>query len=305
MLRLSLVLIAALLAVSCEFKSYRAVYSFDPAVTYTLRYSSSLKASTEAPGAKGKYAADADAVFSAKGVLDTSKGQFNLSFTMDSLRYQSSERAPEEDAYMVGRLRKYRARMALSRTGQALSLEEEPGLPPVEFSTLNFGRLLIYGFPSFPDADLKKGARWELRQSLLDKFHPESQLIKRFRLASVRETPHGRIAVCEANIEVLLDEELGAVHPNPAHPAKSSDKPEPIQDTVPGGAVVPLPNATLAGKGKMEFNLDTGRPISTELELEGVFLTQPNGSQEKPGDSGSVAPLRVRLQEHFSLHFSE
>lgn len=299
MLRLFLLLIA-LLSSSCEFKSYRAAYRFDPGVTYTLRFASGLDAKPDGSWGKGPYASGTESIFSAKGVLDSSKGQINLAFTMDSLKYHSSERAPEEDAYMVSRLRKYRARMALSRTGQALSLEEEPGLPPVEFSPLNFGRLLIYGLPSFPDADIKKGSRWELRQPLLDKFHPESQLIKRFRLASVRETPQGRIAVCEVAIEALLDEELGAVHPAPT--AKS---PEPASDTIPGGTVVPLPNATMAGKGRMEFNLDTGRPISTELEVEGVFISQPTGSQEKSGDSGSVAPLTVRLKEHLSLHFSE
>jgi hypothetical protein len=272
---------------SCEFKSYRAAYRFDPGVTYTLRYSAKLQGDAEGSWGKSPYEASSDAVFSIKAVADTSKGQTELTLAVDSLNYRSSERAPEEDRYMAGRLRKYRAKLLLSRTGQALSLEEEPGLPSVEFSPLNFGRMLVYGLASFPDADIKKGARWESRQPLLDKFHPETHIIKRYQLSSVRETPQGRIADFHVEIQAILEDELAALKPQAAVTAK--DKPAPVD------------SATLSGKGEVEFNLDKGTPVSIDLEVEGEFLSGP---ASKPGDSTARESLPLRLKQRLSLRFS-
>lgn len=205
---------------------------------------------------------------------DTSKGQFELSLTVDTLTYRSSERGPDEDRYMTGRLRKYRAKVSLSRTGQVLAMEEEPSMAPVEFSPLNFGRFLAYAMPSFPDASIKKGSRWEIIQPLLDKFHPDSRVIKRFTLSAVRETPQGDLATLLVEMEAHLSEDLGEAE----------------------GATQPA----MTGSGQMVFNLSKGRPVSADLELEGRFISQ---LPQKTGDSTQLKPLPLRLQEKLSLRF--
>ncbi len=265
-------------AVSCEFQSHRATWRPDPKVTYQVRFAAELRAKADGSWGSGPYASTAEAGFSARAVVDSAKSQVEISLTVDTLLYHSSERGPDEDQYMTGRLRKYRAKTALSRTGQMLSLEEEPVMPPVVFTPLDFGRYLAYALPAFPDAPIKKGSRWEISQPLLDKFHPDSHVLKRFTLSALRETPEGDLAVCLVEMEVFLGEDLGS----------GSDSTR---------ALVPA----LKGRGQMVFNLGKGMPVSSELELEGRFQSRlPN----RAGDSTLPAELPLRLEEKITLEFS-
>ncbi|MDB5102794.1 MAG: hypothetical protein JWP91_483 [Fibrobacteres bacterium] len=272
----SILAFACLALISCEFQSRRATWRLDSKVTYKIRYAAELRAKADGSWGSSPYVSAADAEFSGRAATDTGKGQIELSLAVDTVAYRSSERGPEEDRYMTGRLRKYRAKATLSRTGQVLALEEEPGLPPVEFTPLNFGRYLAYALPSFPDAPIKKGSRWETVQPLLDKFHPDSRVLKRFTLSAIRETPEGDLAVCSVEMEAFLDEDLG------------------------DGADTTKPSLT--GRGQMVFNLGKGRPVSSELELEGRFMSR---LPQKAGDSTQPEPLPLRLQEKVKLEFSE
>ena len=273
----SLFALSSLLLLSaCEFRSRRATWHLDPSVTYKVRYSAETRATADGTWGASPYVSSAQAEFTAHTTADSAKGQLEISLSVDTLAYRSPERGPDEDQYMIGRLRKYKARLTLSRSGQPLALEEEPGMPPVEFTPLNFGRLLAYSLPAFPDAAISKGARWEISQPLLDKFHPDSRVLKRFTLSAIRETPEGDLATCLMEMEAYLDEDLG----NGETAAKPS----------------------LTGSGRLIFNLTKGRPVASELELEGRFLGQ--GQTAKPGDS-TQHPLPMRLREKLSLSFSD
>ena len=70
MLRIFPLLAALLFLSSCEFKSYRAAYRFEPGVTYTLRYSSGLQAKAEGSRGKSPYGSTAYAVFSYNELAD-------------------------------------------------------------------------------------------------------------------------------------------------------------------------------------------------------------------------------------------
>jgi hypothetical protein len=291
---------ASFLLASCEFQSRRITWRLDPAVTYKVRYSVELRAKAEGGWGAGPYVSVAEAGFSLRAVTDSAKAQIEASLTVDTLEYRSAERGPEEDAYMTGRLRKYRAKTSLSRTGQLLSMEEEPGLPPVDFTPLNFGRFLAYAIPSFPDAPLKKGSRWETVQPLLDKFHPESKVIKRFTLSAIRETPEGDLAVCLVEMEVYLGEDLAV--PQNGAPGQGGGGPT-SKDPASGPSGT---DPTLSGRGQMVFNLDKGRPVFTELELEGRFqsrLPQKSGDSTQPETLPET--LSLRLLEKVKLAFTE
>jgi hypothetical protein len=280
------------LLLSCEFQSRRITWRLDPAAIYKVRYSVELRAKAEGSWGSAPYVSAAEAGFSLRAVTDTAKAQIEASLTVDTLEYRSSERGPEEDAYMTGRLRKYRAKTSLSRTGQLLSMEEEPGLPPVDFTPLNFGRFLAYAIPSFPDAPLKKGSRWETVQPLLDKFHPESKVVKRFTLSAIRETPDGDLAVCLVEMDVYLTEDLAAPQGGgPGQGPEGASRPDPAKA-----------DPALSGRGQMVFNLDKGRPVLTELELEGRFQSR---LPQKPGDSTQPEILPLKLQEKVRLTFAE
>lgn len=289
--------IVSLFTVSCEFQSRRVAWRFDPGVTYKVRYSVELRAKAEGSWGASPYVSVAQAGFSLRAVTDTAKALIEASLEVDTLEYRSAERGPEEDAYMTGRLRKYRAKTTLSRTGQLLSMEEEPGLPPVDFTPLNFGRFLAYAVPSFPDAPLKKGSRWEMVQPLLDKFHPESKVVKRFTLSAIRETPEGDMAVCLVEMDVYLTEDLAVP---PAGGAGQGGGGSSSAD--PDLAAQSKPAPALSGRGRMIFNLDSGRPVLTELELEGRFESR---LPQKPGDSTQPDTLPLRLQEKVKLAFTE
>ena len=300
------VFLCGLLA-SCEFQSRRVTWRLDPAVTYKVRYSVELRAKAEGSWGSSPYVSVAEAGFSLRAVTDTAKAQIEASLAVDTLAYRSSERGPEEDAYMTGRLRKYRAKTSLSRTGQLLSMEEEPGLPPVDFTPLNFGRFLAYAIPSFPDAPLKKGSRWETVQPLLDKFHPESKVIKRFTLSAIRETPDGDLAICLVEMDVYLTEDLAV--PQGGTPAQGAGLPA-ATDPAEAAPSMSDPSKTdpaktdpaLSGRGQMVFNLDKGRPVFTELELEGGFQSR---LPQKPGDSTLPEILPLKIQEKVKLTFTE
>jgi hypothetical protein len=283
--QITILALISLLTASCEFRSRRITWRLDPGVAYKVKYSVELRAKADGSWGSSPYVSSAEADFSMRAATDTGKAQIELSLSVDTLEYRSAERGPDEDGYMTGRLRKYRAKAALSRTGQLLSMEEEPGLPPVDFTPLNFGRFLAYALPSFPDAPLKKGSRWETVQPLLDKFHPESRVVKRFTLSAIRETPEGDLAVCLVEMDVHLAEDL----------------------TVPraegqGGGDPDTTGPALSGRGQMVFNLDKGRPVLTELELEGRFQSR---LPQKPGDSTQPEILPLRLQEKIKLAFTE
>jgi hypothetical protein len=299
--------LTSLLASSCEFQSRRITWRLDTAVTYKVRYSVELRAKAEGSWGASPYVSVAEAGFSLRAVTDTAKAQIEASLMVDTLEYRSAERGPEEDAYMTGRLRKYRAKTSLSRTGQLLAMEEEPGLPPVDFTPLNFGRFLAYAIPSFPDAPLKKGSRWETVQPLLDKFHPESKVVKRFTLSAIRETPEGDLAVCLVEMDVYLTEDLAV--PQDGGPGQGGEGPAstgPSSTNPPSaGTASPAPSKTdpaLSGRGQMVFNLDKGRPVLTELELEGRFQSR---LPQKSGDSAQPETLPLRLQEKVKLAFTE
>jgi hypothetical protein len=209
--------------------------------------------------------------------VDSAKGQIEIALAVDTLDFKAAERSPEEDAYMDGRLKKYRARIALSRTGQLLSLEEEPALPPVAFSPLAMGRWLAYALPAFPETALRQGKRWDITQSLLDKFHPDSRVVKHYTLSAIRETPEGDQAICLVEFEAWLDEDVG------------------------GPAAAPA----LKGSGKIVFNLEKGRPESASLELEGTFREGPPRTPEDSARAAGGEARPLELREKVELTFSD
>ena len=266
---------------SCEFRSRRPAYRFDPGVTFKIRYSAETRAKADGSWGSAPYVSAATAEFTGKAVTDSAKGQIELTLSVDTLDFRAAERGAEEDAYMDGRLKKYRSRLALSRTGQLLGLEEEPSQPPVEFSPLNIGRWLVYALPAFPDAAIRQGARWESTQPLLDKFHPDSRVVKHFTLSAIRETPEGDLATCLVEMEIFLAEDFG--------------------DTTSTAA------PALSGSGRVVFNLAKGRPVSAEIELEGRFLGNPGRAPSDTTNTGSGNPagLPLKLQEKLELSFSD
>lgn len=274
--RFHALLFLGLLVCSCEFRSRTAAWHFAPGSACKIAYSAELKAKADGSWGSAPYVSAAEADFTARAAVDSATGEIVLSLSVDTLAYRSSERSPGEDDYMAGRLRKYQARLTLSRTGRLLSMEEEPDMPQVEFSPLSFGRLLAYALPAFPDEPIKQGSRWEVTQPLLDKFHPDSRVLKRFALSALRETPEGDLGTCLFELEAYLDEDLGGGG-NPSEPS-------------------------LTGSGQAVFNLTTGRPVSAQVRLEGRFATP---SPESPADSAHKVGLPLHLEEELSLRFSD
>jgi hypothetical protein len=248
-----------------------------PGVTYGIHYQAALEAAGKG---KRSYASSASAGLSLKAgpapasrPADTVKTNAELVLTIDSLAFGGADRDPGEDRYMVERLRKYRARLLLTRTGQILALEEEPALPPVELSTLNFGRWLLYCLPAFPTETIGDGSQWTAEQPLLDKFHPDSKVVKTYTATALRKSEAGRILKLKVEMSVLL-EDLGD---------ESAAK-----------------GPALTGQGEVLFNLDKGLPVSMELTLQGNFRTP-----KAPGsDSAAPASKPLRLKEYLLLRFS-
>lgn len=264
--------LSLLLLSSCEFRSHRISWHPAPGAAFKIRYTAETRAKAAGSWGAAQYVSAAQADFSAKATVDSAKGQIDLALAVDTLDFKGADRSPEEEAYMDGRLKKYRARVSLSRTGQALALEEEPALPPVAFSPLAFGRWLAYALPVFPDAPIRQGKRWDIVQPLLDKFHPDSRVAKHFTLSAVRETQQGEEAICLVELEAWLDEDVGSAA-GPEGPA-------------------------LKGNGKIVFNISKGLPESATLELEGNFR-----GGTAPGDSAAAHPLELR--EKVGLTFTD
>jgi len=113
---------------------------------------------------------------------------------IDSIHLQSSERPPSESEYMAERLRKYKAKIIFNQVGEFLLLEEDPALPSVQFSLTHFGKMFLQAMPAFPANAIKVGSQWEWHQNMLDKFHPQLELVKHFHFNSIRQTPAGKSA---------------------------------------------------------------------------------------------------------------
>jgi hypothetical protein len=265
-----------LLCSSCEFRSHRITWHPAPGAVFRIHYAAEMRAKAEGSWGAAPYVSAAQADFTVKTGVDSAKGQIDLALAVDSLDFKAADRSLDEEAYMDGRLRKYRGRISLSRTGQALALEEEPALPPMAFSPLAFGRWLAYALPAFPDAAMRQGKRWDILQPLLDKFHPDSRVAKHFTLSAIRETPTGEKAVCLVEFEAWLDEDVGS-ESGPEAPA-------------------------IKGSGKIVFNIAKGIPESASLELDGHFR-----AGTAPGDSGRAAAgdRQMQLREKVDLTFSE
>jgi hypothetical protein len=262
---------------SCEFSSRRIAWNPAPGVAFKLRYSAETRAKAGGPWGAAPYVSSAQAEFTAKASVDSAKGQIEIALAVDTLDFKASERSPEEDGYMDGRLKKYRARIALSRTGQVLALEEEPSLPPVAVSPLAIGRWLAYALPVFPETPLRQGKRWDITQPLLDKFHPDSRVVKHYTLSAIRETPGGDQAICLVEYEAWLDEDVGGPSAAPA----------------------------LKGSGKVVFNLAKGRPESASFELEGTFREAKPRSPGDTAQSAAAGPQPLEMREKVDLTFSD
>ena len=266
---------ALLLFGGCRFNTYPVTYHFPAGVTYKLRYQAELSGKAEKLKDAHAYSASTRALLSFKATSDSAKGQIEFALGVDSIESGSAERSPGEQAYMAERLRKYRARLSISRTGQVLALEEEPDLPPLGFSTLHIGRALAYALPVFPQNGVGQGETWENTHFLLDKFHPQSRVQRKYWVTSIGQNPAGRMMVCHVELQVFLDEDLG-----------------PGRDTT-------LP--ALTGKGDVIFNLEQGRPVSAIFELSGRFqVPRP----AVPGGTGPTQQVSVGLRERFHLSFS-
>lgn len=270
-----LALSLSLLLGSCQFTSRRIAWAPAPGSDFKLRYSATTRVQAGASWESAPYVSSAEAVFSGKASVDPAKGEIALRLAADTLAFRADERDSAENAYMDGRLRSYRAGLFLSRTGQALSLEEEPALPPVAFSPLAIGRRLIYALPAFPETPLRQGKRWDVEQPLLDKFHPGSRVVKHYALSALRETPRGDLAVCLVEFEVWLDEDAG------------------------GGAGAPA----LKGSGKVVFNLDKGIPESASLVLEGRFRAAAPSGDSAQGAQAEAGDME--LKENLEIAFAE
>jgi hypothetical protein len=235
----------------------------------------------KAEGFRGSrpYDSRTEATLRFKAVPDSAGGRIEVAFAADSITFEASDRDETERRYMEERLRRYKARMVLSTAGRVLALEEEPEPPPVEFSPLNIGRFLAVGMPAFPPVAVKAGSEWQVEQPLLDKFRPESRVVKRYRVEDIRETAEGRLLVCAVDVEAWLGEGPGAAG---------------------FGASGDTAISSLAGKGEAVFNLDRGVPVSSLIDLEGRF-TSP--IREGGADSGRVVDLPIRLGMRLDLRF--
>lgn len=277
MIRAASLLLALSLFAGCRQSSHTAAYRFSGEGAYSVRYEAALTGKAEDVRGARPYDAEAKATLSVKALPDSAAGRIELSLAADSVSYQASDRDNYEGRYMQERLRRYKAKMVLSSTGQVLSLEEEPDLPPVDFSPLNFGRFLAYGLPAFPKEAVKAGSEWTAEQPLLDKFHPGSKVIKRYKVRGVKETAEGRLLECAVTVEAWLEDGLGVR-------TSSGDSARPA----------------LSGRGETVFNLDRGLPVSAVLELEGHFITQV---PDPAADSGRVKDQPVRLGLRLDLRF--
>lgn len=258
-----------------------AAYRFADTTAYSVRFDAGLEGRAEGLRGSRPYSAASGARIAITAATDTASGRIELTLSADTLSFQASDRDGQEGAYMEERLKRYRARLVLARSGQILALEEEPDLPPLEFSPLNFGRFIAYGLPAFPAMAVKVGTEWQVDQPLLDKFHPDSRVVKRYRAQAIRETPAGRLLECKVEIAAWLEEGLAA----------------PASESAAGGA-----QPTLTGGGEAVFNLDRGIPVSSDLELEGRFMSRIGGGAT---DSSSQMDMPLRLTLRLSLRFPE
>lgn len=270
--------VIAILA-GCERGGHRAAYRLSDRADYTLRYEAVLKGRAEGSRGSRPYDARAHARLGFKAVPDSAGGRIEIAFTADSIAFAASDRDGGEGRYMEERLRRYKARMVLTTSGKVLAVEEEPEPPPVDFSPLNIGRFLAYGLPAFPAIAVRAGSEWRVEQPLLDKFHPGSRLVKRYKAQGIRETGEGRLLSCAVEVEAWLEEDLSQGQ---------------------GSAAAPRPS--LSGRGEAVFNLDRGMPVSSTLELEGRFNSQV---REGGSDSSRVVDLPVRLDLKLDLRFGD
>lgn len=274
---------AAIIALlgGCREPGRPAGYRFAAGAAYTLRYEASLEAKAESFRGDRPYRAGASARLAFTAAPDSAAGRATLSLSADSVSIHASDRDAQESRYMEERLRRYRAEAVLSRTGQLLSVTEEPDLPPVEFSPVSFGRYLAYGMPALPVEVVAPGSEWTVEQALLDKFHPEARVVKHYRAEAVRQTSEGALLDCRVDMQVFLEEGLGGPGP---------------------GSTPDSTRPSLSGRGAAVFNLDRGLPVSSDLELEGRF-TSP--IQEGVSDSSRVVDLPLILSLKLSLRFSQ
>jgi hypothetical protein len=263
----------------CREPGHVAAYRFSSDRAYTIHYQAVLTGKAEGFQGSRAYGAAARAGLHVNAVQDSVSGRSELTVTADSIAFTASDRDPEEGRYMQERLRRYKAKMVVSRTGQVLALEEEPDLPPVDFSPLNFSRLLAYGLPAFPREAVRAGSEWTAEQPLLDKFHPASKVVKRYKVKAIRETPDGRLLECDVWVDAWLEDGLASS----AAPAAGDSG-----------------TADLSGRGEVVFNLDRGQPLISTLELEGRFQSPVH---EGVNDSGRVLNKPVRLGLRLDLRF--
>ncbi len=264
---------------SGEVAEYRFAGGDSTGPGFPLRYEAVLEGRVEGLAGARPYDSRARARLRFQAVTDSAAGRIEAAFSADSIGFSASDRDAAETGYMEDRLRRYKARMVLSSTGRVLALEEEPEPPPVDFSPLNIGRFLAFGMPAFPSDPVKEGSEWLVEQPLLDKFHPASRVVKRYRVAEVRETAEGRLLLCSVNVEAWLDTDLGA-----AGYGSSGDTSRPA----------------LSGKGEAVFDLARGVPVSSRLEMEGRFVSQV---RENGSDSGRVVDRPIRLALRLDLQF--
>lgn len=265
----------------CRDEGHLAAYRFDDHAAYSVRYDAALEGRAEGFRGSRSYSSSSGARIAFTAATDSASGRIELTLSADTLSFRASDRDDQEGAYMEERLKRYRARLILGRSGQILILEEEPDLPPLEFSPLNFGRFIAYGLPAFPAMAVKAGSEWQVDQPLLDKFHPASRVVKRYRVQAIRETPAGRLLECKVDIAAWLEEGLAAPVPGSA---AGGDQP------------------TMTGRGEAVFNLDQGIPVSSDLELEGRFVSR---IKEGATDSAGHFDMPLRLTLRLALRFPD
>lgn len=158
---------------SCAKKGIELRFNHQPGQTAQYQLSSEVKTRTSTGTASKSFTIGMNMVVNYRVVRIIDKGDAEILFTYDKIRYLNTENPAQSDS-IIKQLTDLKIYITLSPYGEITSVKGYENIPKVYIEDFNIFTLLMKALPIFPRAPIQIGKQWEREQE----FPIENGLIK-------------------------------------------------------------------------------------------------------------------------------
>lgn len=191
----------------CARKGVDLRFSYQPGQTAQYHLVSEVKTKTTTNAQSSSYSLNIEMVVTSRVERLTEKGDAELLFTYDKIRYLNSQ-SPDKSDEVMNQLKNTRIVITMSPAGEITDVKGYESLPRLNIEDFNIFTILLKALPVFPRVPIEIGKKWEREQE----YPIENGLVKgnmlvykRFSLLDTVSQDNRRLAKIASEISMKFD----------------------------------------------------------------------------------------------------